>query len=87
MFLNCGAAEGSYESLGLQGDQTVDPEGNQPWLFIGRTHADAPILWPDAKSQLIRKDPDAGGEGHNSGLGGWMASPTQWTWIWANSGK
>ena len=30
MFLNCGAAEGSYESLGLQGDQTVDPEGNQP---------------------------------------------------------
>ena len=41
----------------------VSPEGNQPWLFIGRTDADAeaPILWPpDVKSQLIGKDPDAG---------------------------
>ena len=37
--------------------------GNQPWIFIGRTdaEAEAPILWlPDAKSWLIRKDPDAG---------------------------
>ena len=36
---------------------------NQPWIFIGRTDAkaEAPIFWPlDAKSQLIRKDPDAG---------------------------
>ena len=39
----------------------VNPEGNQPWLFTGRTDADAPILWPpDAKSWLIGKDPDAG---------------------------
>ena len=41
----------------------VNPEGNQPWRFLGRTNteAEAPILWlPDAKSQLIRKDPDAG---------------------------
>ena len=39
----------------------VNPKGNQPWLFIGRTDAVAPILWlPDAKSQLIGKDPDAG---------------------------
>ena len=37
----------------------VNPKGNQPWIFTGRT--DAPILWPpDAKSQLIGKDPDAG---------------------------
>ena len=39
------------------------PKGNQSWTFIGRTDAEAetPILWPpDAKSQLIRKDPDAG---------------------------
>ena len=39
-----------------------DPKGNQPWIFIGRTDAKAaaPILWsPDAKSQLIRKDPGA----------------------------
>ena len=41
----------------------VNPEGNQPWIFIWRTEAEAetPILWPpDAKSWLIRKDPDAG---------------------------
>ena len=39
----------------------VSPKGDLPWIFIGRTDADAPILWPpDAKSQLIRKDPDAG---------------------------
>ena len=43
--------------------QPVHPKGNQPWIFIGRTDAEAetPILWlPDAKSQLIGKDPDAG---------------------------
>ena len=35
--------------------------GNQPWIFIGRTEAEAPILWPpDVKSRLIEKDPDAG---------------------------
>ena len=41
----------------------VNPKGNQPWIFIGRTdaEAEAPILWlPDAKSQFIGKDPDAG---------------------------
>ena len=41
----------------------VNPKGNQSWIFIGRTdaEAEAPILWPpDAKSQCIRKDPDAG---------------------------
>ena len=39
------------------------PKGNQPWIFIGRTHSEAEvlILWPpDAKSWLIGKDPDAG---------------------------
>ena len=41
--------------------QPVNPKGNQSWIFIGRTEAEAPILWPsDAKSGLIRKDPDAG---------------------------
>ena len=39
----------------------VNPKGNQPWIFIGRTDAEAPILWPpDAKSQLIEKDTDDG---------------------------
>ena len=37
------------------------PKGNQPWIFIGRTDAEVPILWPpDGKSQHIGKDPDAG---------------------------
>ena len=41
----------------------VHPKGNQSWIFIGRTDAEAetPILWPpDAKNWLIGKDPDAG---------------------------
>ena len=41
--------------------QPVNPKGNQSWIFIGRTDAEAPILWPpDARSRLIGKDPDAG---------------------------
>ena len=42
--------------------QSVHPKGNQSWMFIGKTDAEAetPILWPpDAKSLLIWKDPDA----------------------------
>ena len=41
----------------------INPKGNQPGKFIGRTdaEAEAPILWPpDMKSQLTEKDPDAG---------------------------
>ena len=43
--------------------QPVHPKGNQSWIFIGRTDAEAetPILWPpDAKNWLLVKDPDAG---------------------------
>ena len=43
----------------------VNPKGNQSWIFIGRTDAEAetPILWsPDAKNWFIGKDPDAGKE-------------------------
>ena len=39
----------------------VNPKENEPWIFMGRTDAEAPILWPpDAKSQLITEDLDAG---------------------------
>ena len=44
----------------------VSPKGNQPWIFIGRTdaEAEAPICWSsDVKSWLIGKDPDAGKDG------------------------
>ena len=41
--------------------QPVNPKGNQPWIFIGRTDVEVPIFWPpDVKSQIIGKDPDAG---------------------------
>ena len=106
MLLNCGVGEDSWESLGLQGDQLVNPKGNQPWILIGRTDAgaEAPILWPpdvaklmfltsipDVRNWLIGKDPDAGKDWWreeketNRGWDGWMASPTQWTWVWAIS--
>ena len=70
--------------------QPVNPKGNQPWIFIGRTdaEAEAPILWlPDAKNWLIGKDLDAGKDW--SRRRGWqrMASPTWWTWVWASSGR
>ena len=45
--------------------QPVHPKGNQSWIFIGRTdaEAEAPILWPpDVKNWLIGKDPDAGND-------------------------
>ena len=39
----------------------VNPQENKTRIFIGRTDADVPILWPpDVKSRLIGKDPDAG---------------------------
>ena len=76
--------------------QPVHPKGNQSSVFIGRTDAEAetPILWPpDAKSWLIWKDPwswerlKAGGEGDDRGWDSWMASPTQWAWVWVSSGS
>ena len=39
----------------------VNPKGNRSWIFLGRTDAEVPILWPpDAKSQHTGNDPDAG---------------------------
>ena len=64
MLLNCGIGEDSWESpLDSEEIQPVHPKGNQSWIFIGKTNAEAetPILWsPDAKTWLIWKDPDAG---------------------------
>ena len=73
----------------------VNPKGNQLWIFIGRTdaEADAPILWPpDAKpthwktSWCWKRLKQKGEEG-DRGWDGWMASPTQWISLWANSGR
>ena len=73
----------------------VNPKGNQPWIFIGRTDAEAetPILWPlmrrtdSLKKTWCWERLKAGGEGGDRGWDGWMASPTWWTWVWANSGR
>ena len=74
--------------------QPVHSEGDQPWNFFGGNDAKAetPILWPRAKSWLIGKDwcwegLGARGEGDARGWDGWMASLTQWTWVWVNSGS
>ena len=56
--------EKTHESpLDCKEIQPVHPKGDQPWIFIGRTDAEAetPVLWPlDPKNWLIGKDPNAG---------------------------
>ena len=81
----------------------VNPKGNLCWIFVGRTdtEAETPILWPpDAKNWvwkesqeltlertlMLRKIEDRR-RGDNRGWDGWMASPTQWTWVWVSSGS
>ena len=72
--------------------QPVHPKGNQSWIFIWRIDAKAEILWPpDAKNQLTGKKPDAGKDWRQEGKGttgwdDWMASATQLTWVWVDSG-
>ena len=69
----------------------VNPKGNQSWIVTEKIDAQAetPIFWPpDAKSWLTGKDPDAGEdcrEGDDRGRDSWMASLTQWTWVWGSS--
>ena len=91
MLLNCGVGEDSWASLDCKEIQPVHPKGDQSWVFIGRTDAEAPILWPpDAKNWLTGKDPDAGrlkAEGDDRRWDGWMESLTWWTWVWASSGR
>ena len=64
MLLNCGVGEDSWKSpLDCKEIKPVNPKGNQPWIFIGRTDAEAetPILWPpDAKNWLTEKYPNVG---------------------------
>ena len=79
--------------LGSKEIKSVNPKGNQSWIFIGGTdaEAEAPILWPpDAKSWFTGKSwcwkrLKAGEAGNR----GWdvIASPTQWTWMWKNSSR
>ena len=83
-------------SLDCKEIQLVNPKGNQSWIFIVRTDAEAetPILWPsDAKNWLTRKEPSAGKDwrqeekGTTESWDGWISSLNQWTWVWAISGS
>ena len=63
VLLNCGLEKTLESPLDYKKIQAVYPKGNQSWIFIGRTDAEAetPVHWPlDVKNWLTRKDPDAG---------------------------
>ena len=80
-------------SLGLQGDPTSPFKGNQSWIFIGRTGAETETntlaTWYEELTHKKRPwcwERLKAGEGNNRGWDGWMASLSQWTWVWVNSG-
>ena len=74
----------------------VNLKGDQPWIFTGRTDAEAPAVWTWSSSPLCASDDSlkspwcwersrAEGEEGIRGWDGWMESLMQWTWTWANS--
>ena len=96
MFLNCGVGEDSWESLGLLGDPTSPfwrrsalgflwKEWCQSWNSTTlATSCEELTHW---KRFWCWEGLGAGGEGDDRGWDGWMASLTQWTWVWMNSGS
>ena len=91
--LNCGVGEDSWESLGLQGDPT-SPSLHKSvlnihckdwcWSWNYKTLA----TWCEELTHLKRPwcwERLMAGEGDDRGWDGWMASPTQWTWVWVDS--
>ena len=92
MLSNCGAGEKSWETLGQQEIKPVNLKGNQSWIFIGRPDAkvEAPMAtWSEEQTHWKRpwcwERLKVGGEGDDSRWDCWMASLTQWNWVWANS--
>ena len=82
--------------LNCEKTQPVHPKGDQSWVFIGRTdvEAETPITLASWCKELTHwKRPwcwerlRAGGKGNDRGWEGWMASPTQWTWVCVGSGR
>ena len=75
--------------------QPVNPKGNQSWIFIERTDAEAETpntlaTWWELthwKRPWCWARLKAGEEGYDRGWDGWMASLTRWTWVWASSGS
>ena len=70
-----------------------NPKGNQPWIFIGRTDAEALIVWPpDAKHLLIGKDPESGKDWEQEEKEVTEDEMVRWhhnqqTWVWENPGR
>ena len=96
MILNCGIGEDSWESLGLQGDQTSQSSRKSVliihwkdwcWSWNSNTLATWCKELTHWKRPWCQERLKAGGEGDNRGWDGWMASPTQWTRVWASSGS
>ena len=93
MLLNCGVGEDSWETL--QGNQTSQSYRKlvlnihwKDWCWSWNSNTLA--TWCEELTPLKRpwcwKRLRPGGEGEDRGWDGWMASPTQWTWVWVNSG-
>ena len=97
MLSNCGAEMSLESPLNSKEIKPVNPKGNQPWIFIHwkdwcwrwssntlatwwkeLTHWKRPWCWERLKAQ---------GGGDDRGGDGWMASPNEWTWVWASFGS
>ena len=95
MLLSYSGREYSWESLGLQGIQPVNPNGNQSWIFIGSTMLKLKLQYfgllmqrtDSLEKTLMLGKIEGRRRRDDRGWDGWMASPTQWTWVWVNSGS
>ena len=95
MLLNCGVEKTLKSPLDCKEIKSVNPKGYQSWIFIGRTDVEAETntlaTWCEELTHWKRpwcwERLKAGEEGDDRGWDGWMASPTQWTWVWVNSGS
>ena len=96
MLLNCGVGEDSCESLGLQGDPTSPSQRRsilgvhwKDWCWSWNSNTLA--TWCEELTHLKRpwcwERLRVGEEGDDRGWNGWMASLTQWTWVWVDSGS
>ena len=91
--LNCGIGEDSWESLGLQGDPTSPSWRRSVWGVHWKDwgwswNSSTLVSWGEELTHWKRlwcwERLKAGGEGDDRGWDGWMASPIQWTRVWAN---
>ena len=93
MLLNCGVGEDSWESLGLQGDATSPFWRRSALGFLWKEwcwgwNSNTLANWCEELIHLKRPwcwERLRAGKGDDRGWDGWMASPTQWTWVWVNS--